>query len=235
MAVHDPGGRWLRVRECPFCHPHGNKMDNMFKLHVNKAKGNYHCFRCGATGSFVHLKHRLKVLRQYGHDVGNEKDPTDAPGIPNSTDQDRPSCGQLAPRPAKDETDRWAERLEQSSWAQEYLWKARGLTMETARLYGVGLTQYRFKDSGGAVYSNGRTAEYECLSFPMHELRCDTAELTRVKFRAIKSKKHALHPVGGCWGLFGLHTVAKSTTELVLTEGEFDAMAVRQATGTHTL
>ena len=36
---------------------------------------------------------------------------------------------------------------------------------------------------------------------------------------------------GGDWGLFGLHTVSDDATELVITEGEYDAMAVYQATG----
>jgi twinkle protein len=33
------------------------------------------------------------------------------------------------------------------------------------------------------------------------------------------------------WGLFGLHTVGADAKEIILTEGEFDAMAVYQATG----
>ena len=36
---------------------------------------------------------------------------------------------------------------------------------------------------------------------------------------------------GGDWGLFGLHTVSDDAAELVITEGEYDAMAVYQATG----
>ena len=36
---------------------------------------------------------------------------------------------------------------------------------------------------------------------------------------------------GGDWGLFGLHTVSDDASELVITEGEYDAMAVYQATG----
>ena len=36
---------------------------------------------------------------------------------------------------------------------------------------------------------------------------------------------------GGDWGLFGLHAVPDDASELVITEGEYDAMAVYQATG----
>lgn len=54
----------------------------------------------------------------------------------------------------------------------------------------------------------------------------------RIKVRAIEQKSwQRLDPPGGGWGLFGLHTVPDDATEIVLTEGEYDAMAVAQATG----
>ncbi|KAI9919011.1 hypothetical protein PsorP6_011511 [Peronosclerospora sorghi] len=43
--------------------------------------------------------------------------------------------------------------------------------------------------------------------------------------------KQQLVPKGGSWGLFGWNTVPTGANELVLPEGEFDAMAVHQATG----
>jgi twinkle protein len=54
----------------------------------------------------------------------------------------------------------------------------------------------------------------------------------RIKVRAVAEKSwQRLDPPGGGWGLFGLHTVPDHATEIVLTEGEYDAMAVWQATG----
>jgi twinkle protein len=54
----------------------------------------------------------------------------------------------------------------------------------------------------------------------------------RIKVRALESKAfQRLDPPGGGWGLFGLHTVPDDATSIVLTEGEYDAMAVHQATG----
>ncbi|KDO18497.1 hypothetical protein SPRG_16173 [Saprolegnia parasitica CBS 223.65] len=56
--------------------------------------------------------------------------------------------------------------------------------------------------------------------------------VVRLKVRAIDDKsKQRLVPKGGSWGLFGWNTVPTAATSLVLTEGEFDAMAVHQATG----
>ncbi|KAL7536825.1 hypothetical protein ACHAXR_007420, partial [Thalassiosira sp. AJA248-18] len=54
----------------------------------------------------------------------------------------------------------------------------------------------------------------------------------RIKVRSITSKSNQrLDPPGGGFGLFGWHTVPHNATELIITEGEFDAMAVYQATG----
>ena len=44
-----------------------------------------------------------------------------------------------------------------------------------------------------------------------------------------------LLPAGGGWGLFGWHTVPDQARSIVLTEGEYDAMAVFQATGVPAL
>jgi len=54
----------------------------------------------------------------------------------------------------------------------------------------------------------------------------------RIKVRSIEQKGwQRLDPPGGGFGLFGWHTVPHDATELIITEGEFDAMAVYQATG----
>lgn len=37
-----------------------------------------------------------------------------------------------------------------------------------------------------------------------------------------------LYPKGQIWGLFGLNTVPKDAKEVILTEGEYDAMAAYQ-------
>ena len=49
----------------------------------------------------------------------------------------------------------------------------------------------------------------------------------RFKIRGLDDKRHMrLHPAGGEWALFGLNTVPKGAQAVVITEGEFDAMAV---------
>eukprot|EP00559_Dactyliosolen_fragilissimus_P009407 CAMPEP_0184859432 /NCGR_PEP_ID=MMETSP0580-20130426/4436_1 /TAXON_ID=1118495 /ORGANISM="Dactyliosolen fragilissimus" /LENGTH=740 /DNA_ID=CAMNT_0027356063 /DNA_START=844 /DNA_END=3066 /DNA_ORIENTATION=+ len=54
----------------------------------------------------------------------------------------------------------------------------------------------------------------------------------RIKVRALEQKSwQKLEPPGGGWGFFGWHTVPSDATSVVITEGEYDAMAVYQATG----
>lgn len=43
------------------------------------------------------------------------------------------------------------------------------------------------------------------------------------------------HIHSGGWGLFGWHTVPDDAKEIIITEGEYDAMAVYQATGRHAV
>lgn len=55
--------------------------------------------------------------------------------------------------------------------------------------------------------------------------------LRRIKARSLVNKGfQKLDPVGGGWGFFGWNTVPEKAKEIVVTEGEFDAMAVNQAT-----
>ena len=52
----------------------------------------------------------------------------------------------------------------------------------------------------------------------------------RIKVRSLVQKGwQRLDPAGGGWGLFGFHTVLDDATEIVLTEGEFDAMVRTRA------
>ena len=58
----------------------------------------------------------------------------------------------------------------------------------------------------------------------------------RIKVRSIEHKSwQRLDPPGGGSGLFGWHTIPSNATSIIITEGEFDAMAVYQATGRPTV
>jgi twinkle protein len=127
----------------------------------------------------------------------------------------------------------------------EYLTNTRGLHKTTLRKYGVGRANYNFP------VKDGQYKSAECVTFPwimkaseVHEqeqLRGsqfqydednDKTVTRRIKARALEEKSwQRLDPPGGGWGLFGFHTIPNDATEVVITEGEYDAMAVYQATG----
>ena len=66
----------------------------------------------------------------------------------------------------------------------------------------------------------------------LQQIKASTFLTRRLKVRAIEQKAwQRMDPPGGGWGLFGYHTVPADCKEIVLTEGEYDAMAVWQATG----
>lgn len=129
-----------------------------------------------------------------------------------------------------------------------YLTETRGIKRDVLQKYGVGAIEQPFRDESGAQVTA------KCISFPwmarQHDLDamgviCDTDassetpsddknlfNVIRLKIRAVDDKsKQRLVPKGGSWGLFGWNTVPTSSEEIVITEGEFDAMAVHQATG----
>ncbi len=67
---------------------------------------------------------------------------------------------------------------------------------------------------------------------PTSKSKNESFMIHRVKVRSIHAKSNQrLFPTGGEWGFFGYHTVPPNAREVVLTEGEFDAMAVWQCTG----
>lgn len=77
--------------------------------------------------------------------------------------------------------------------------------------------------------ATGDTSEEE---YEQEESHLGPFVTRRIKARAVHQKSwQRLDPPGGGWGLFGWHTVPSSAKEIVLTEGEYDAMAVYQATG----
>lgn len=133
-----------------------------------------------------------------------------------------------------------------------YLINVRGLLKTTLRKYGVGRATYNFpsKESHGPhkyvaaecvtfpwIMRATQVAEQEALRGATYEWKQedgsdDPCVTRRIKARALKEKAwQRLDPPGGGWGLFGFHTVPDDATEIVITEGEYDAMAVYQATG----
>jgi twinkle protein len=289
---HRVQGGEVNLKQCPFCHPTGGKIDNLWKLYLGAgaAGGAYYCHRCAAQGSWYDFRRKVAgvefstpqaILRaaaapssaaartahqhsQQQHQ--HEHQHSNAPPLPNQRVV-RAYPAQLMHTASK-------------AAVRDYLMGMgpgqRGLSRLVLQKYGVGSATYSFPVDGGYQ-------EAQCVTFPWMALRSemsseefsallagrevptsrrsatavtattaataattdvyDAAEqqqqplpadsvITRVKVRAVSNKGwQRLDPPGGRWGLFGWHTVPPEATEIVLTEGEFDAMAVHQATG----
>jgi hypothetical protein len=131
--------------------------------------------------------------------------------------------------------------------------EARGLDNAVLREYMVGAMTQPFRENQSQAWS-----AHECVVFPWISndapapsssgpasatvtdggTASDAAGLRarRFKVRSITAKACQLTmPSGGERGMFGMHTVPADATSVVITEGEFDAMAVRQATGMYAV
>lgn len=118
----------------------------------------------------------------------------------------------------------------------DYLTKTRGLSIEVLDKYGVGCTTLPESDNATWITFPwmARDADLVAMNLQANEPTQDinAFHVIRLKARCWTEKsKQLILPKGGSWGLFGWHTVPTTATALVLTEGEYDAMAVHQATG----
>ena len=236
------------LKECPFCtKPTNNKADNMYKIYIQVGGGAYFCHRCGAKGSWYDFKMNLG-----GYSVVNVTGTT-ADGLVLTDPQKAPPSSATnkasLPMPGKRLAACYSSNLmEKDNPVLQYLMNERGLDKATLRTYGVGRASYSFPSNETNKY-----VPSECVTFPwimttkdvqqQEELRDgkfespsedgSTAFVTRrIKARSLENKGwQRLDPAGGGWGWFGMHTVPEDATELVITEGEYDAMAVYQATG----
>ncbi|CEG37503.1 mitochondrial helicase twinkle [Plasmopara halstedii] len=229
------------VRDCPFCHATHNKFGNLFKMYVHKAQGVYKCHRCGAAGSWFDFKRKLRGSVEIASSTGvlhggNNAETSADVKVIQALDNEKAMAIQknLVDDPEFEPV-------------LKYLTDIRGLTKGVLQTYCVGAIEQPFWD-----HDSGERVTAQCISFPWmaqqrdldamgvvcHDERKSAVEdknlyeVFRLKLRAVDDKaKQQLVPKGGSWGLFGWNTVPTAAHELVLTEGEFDALAVHQATG----
>jgi twinkle protein len=240
---HRRSGGHLLVEECPFCHPTRKKTDNLYKLYIEANSGVYFCHRCSAKGSWFSLRKHFggvsfqddpgEFIEAFGKKTNPISDTGSTIDVPTPQAVTLSGCGALlptsatalrtrAPRPSTLQTmqENLAKKFRS---VRDNLNSVRGISNKVLELYGVGADEFLF------FQVDGTRASRLSYVFPMYD---DNQHLVRFKVRAVDDKKSMkLEPKGGRWGLFGLNTVPPDADEVVITEGEFDAMAVYQATG----
>lgn len=238
------------LEHCPFCHDTKGKAENLFKLYVQLGGGAYFCHRCGTGGSWFDFKGRLN-----GNDTSSTPNPVEQ--MPLTSGRRKQQKGGIsmpvAPLPlppARAHVVYSTRLLDQETQdgptqALSYLTNERGLEIKTLRKYGVGVHEYSFPSQ-----EKGNWVKTDCITFPwimsaehvayQEKLRgaippedMDPSKnvTRRIKARALENKSwQRLDPAGGGWGFFGFHTIPTGAKEIIVTEGEYDAMAVYQTT-----
>ena len=229
-----------------FCHRCGNG-GSWYDFKAKLSSG------CGLHGQSAGQGNRGVTMMDMSSSLGPS---SAAAGAAPVSDHD--SSHSSKPRPPVRLSGYYASKLlEADNEVLEYLQTERGLSRSTLRHYGVGRATYQFPTSKGnydpaecvtfpwiekvgtgevGAAASGIEESSDCEAEAEGSASGTTGDgkfvTTRIKVRAVAQKGwQRLDPPGGGWGLFGLHTVPDDATSVVLTEGEYDAMAVYQATG----
>ena len=242
------------VKYCPFCpKPHNFQRDNQFTLNIKANSGAFFCFRCGVKGSWLDFKNLL-----YNGGESNQLFDYNKLVSPISLENSNNLSNNTNPE-AKFANEALAFLRTKNIEAKDFEFiktyltnkdaESRHLTLETLKKYKVG--------AGFESFSNekGEFIDVPVVYFPMFVPRSKKAKqrllsqkvsfdensfsnmdymLARNKIRGVgKENKlyQRMEPTPGQWGIFGFNTVDVNSNMIVITEGEFDAMAVNQATG----
>ncbi|KAL5479694.1 hypothetical protein EMCRGX_G023254 [Ephydatia muelleri] len=196
------------VVQCPLCDGGG---DGKKDIYVNKTTGNVVCKPCRVKASWSEFSQWLKL-----------KNTGALPVIPQKQN----------PVPS----------LTEPSWRTTKSWadSPRDVIDRVNSAFGIELLNPAFLakysvHTGKAKFPtlSGTTAELPCVVFPWFEEREDKAPF-RIKMETVvdrSDRQVVLEPKDGSYGLFGWNTVPAGAKEIVITRGEFDAIAVNQSTG----
>jgi twinkle protein len=244
----------LVTRICPLCtKPHKNETSNMWTLNLKAPEGAFYCFRCGQHGgwsSFV--SHVIGEEITSFSEMKSENDVGEVTASPeevhtfymekkNNLLKAANYIEQFVLCKDKNAGSNTTSETETIRPAHikivEYLINpksGRGLSLEILKKFDIGIGEEMFRNS------TGNLELVPVIYFPMYQKTkirgVESVKLSKTKIRGMGSeykKYQRIFPSGSKFALFGLQTFPKQQTieAIVITEGEFDAMAVHQATG----
>ncbi|EAR84473.1 toprim domain protein (macronuclear) [Tetrahymena thermophila SB210] len=241
----------IQIEWCPFClKPHNNDISNAYTLGIKKQSGQFNCFRCGIHGSWWDFKNLLyknisiNDFRNYSQNYQQQQE--------ERMDDSEYYLyhNQLFDKEVYKEELNYICGKENST--------QRHINFETLVKYKIGIGKEDFINKEGDVikvpvvyFPMFKFEKVEAESSDEDKARdvfqdetngnsqritisTNSCKLIKCKIRGIGSenKKYMrVKPSGSKSGIFGLNTVPQNAKELVITEGEYDAMAVNQATG----
>jgi hypothetical protein len=194
-----------------------DKVGNLHVFGIHRRNGSYHCFRCGASGSWIQLLNKLGLdERGQASSKPLDHDPALVQG----------GKFQISKEQHRRDTELWlsyAAGLKTCRDAQVWLTDELGLTDETLEKFSI----------GAAIYEMGGEKR-TCITFPQHRLE-PPRDIVRIRACAVRHDAEAAVDPPASDGdpacLFGWATVPDGAEHVVLTNREVAAMAVHQETG----
>ncbi len=215
------------VLHCPLCDK-PRAAANGKSVFLNKTTGSMVCKPCGVSGSWDDFCQWMKT--------SHSKRIRSKPFVPPTRVPER----ELGHREAE---DLWAATQPLASASTK-------LIDQVKEVFGINclLPDYLKKyhvHTALAKFStrSGQTAEVPCVAFPWFDANGSSkqegileggkaiGEVIRVKLQTLSTDRQVtLEPKEGPYGLYGWNTVPQSAKKIVITAGEFDAIAVNQTT-----
>lgn len=247
-------GGQIVAKFCPLCpKPHKNEVTNMWTLNVRSSDGAFYCFRCGENGGWSTLVSKIlgEEITKFSNcraDNQTEEETVSPEEIHNFYGDKRSNLMKAAKYIEKmcmrndKRVDSSAEldvEMPRQSHIKiiEYLTNpktGRGLSLEILKKFDIGIGEEMFRNSAGNLEL------VPVIYFPMYQkAKAKTPEeprLTKTKIRGVGpefKKYQRMFPSGSKFSVFGLQTFPRNAPleVVIITEGEFDAMAAHQATG----
>jgi twinkle protein len=211
----------LRLIKCPKCRP---KKSNYYSATIDLKSGAYSCQVCMRKGNWSEY---VQLISK-----------TDSFQIINATNL---GFGRSSFSRPQNEIEEFSNVLLNYPEIIEKFTKERGITLGTLQAYRVGIAEYHNINPASDKTRNIQKAENRemCFTFPRTAPFFDDSrkegfldlKITRIKACSIENDELvAFDPPSFVGGLFGYHLAKLECDSIILTENEFDAMAVYQET-----
>ncbi|SOV24855.1 plastid replication-repair enzyme [Plasmodium sp. DRC-Itaito] len=238
----------ITLKYCPFCPPHKYKYDNMYKHEIFKNTGNSYCHRCGYKGSFYDFKLKMGdlVTSNFESNLVHNNNVYEEEEKITLNDVKVYNMNLLYSKEAEN--------------ARNYLINVRKLSIDTLKKFLIGFSVMEFQsfENSGKFEKHEciifpfikKVDELNTIEMNTNNNHINTInninninnnnnikdnyEVVRIKIRSLKDKGYMrLYPKNVRDEMklffFGDHLV-KNSEEIVLTEGEIDAMTISQET-----
>ena len=209
-------GTQVCVRDCPYCEsvnrPIKGKKDNQWKLYFRNDTGAFRCNRCNCSGSWY----------DYKRFIGDLPEPKNHRGMGRKVQYRIPQ-------------KKVYEYSSNLIFDKEVLnfFEQRKIPLKALEDYRVGSATYEFTHEKNTDGHIGLVSEQKvCMTFPFGEMdKSGNFTIHRVKARCVSDKSlMRFDPAQAKPSFFGWHLLESESEEIVLTEGELDAMSVYAGT-----